>query len=261
MVRHGFSRGAAVRVPSKPPFRFFGLLAPETRVPWTLNPLVVGSIPTRPTNKLEGPAGNRWAPCLFRRRACGRHHGQCRTCCGKKLLPVAAANVGAAPADRARPHFGSNGSSAVRLSMCGSATTCVNSDASNLLNNGHCASRYKAHVWPRLCIRLAGCSFSCSDGARCDTGRQPLTLAAKGALRRSSVVCAKVGGQYPPQGLWQAIAGLLSSGMRVGSVLHVEPRGLWAVLHAGPRFIGRRPSLIRGCRTSFCGNNFHQDKF
>ena len=92
--------------------------------------------------------------------------------------------------------------------MCGTATTCVNSDASNLLNNGHCASRYKAHVWPRLCIRLAGCSFSCSDGARCDTGRQPLTLAAKGALRRSSVVCAKVGGQYPPQGLWQAIAGL-----------------------------------------------------
>ena len=80
MVRHGFGRGAAVRVPSKPPFRFFGLLAPETRVPWTLNPLVVGSIPTRPTNTDKGLARNRWAFVFFGAGASIRYRGACRSC-------------------------------------------------------------------------------------------------------------------------------------------------------------------------------------
>ena len=56
LVRHRFGRGATVRVPAKPPLRFFGLRAPEARVSWTLNPLVVGSIPTRPTNYNKGLA-------------------------------------------------------------------------------------------------------------------------------------------------------------------------------------------------------------
>ena len=39
--------------------------------------------------------------------------------------------------------------------------------------------------------------------------------------------------------------------MRVGSVLHVQPRGLWAVLHAGPRFIGRRGHPFGGAARRF----------
>ena len=66
LVRHRFGRGAAVRAPAKRPLRFFGLRPAPARVTWTLNPLVVGSIPTRPTNKLEGLAGNRWALVISR---------------------------------------------------------------------------------------------------------------------------------------------------------------------------------------------------
>ena len=42
-------------------------------MPWTLNPLVVGSIPTRPTNTLKGLARKCWALVIFRSRASGRH--------------------------------------------------------------------------------------------------------------------------------------------------------------------------------------------
>ena len=87
MVRHGFGRGAAVRVPSKPPFRFFGLLAPETRVPWTLNPLVVGSIPTRPTNTFKGLARDRWALYLFGACVGSVSPGIFRSCCRLDRIP------------------------------------------------------------------------------------------------------------------------------------------------------------------------------
>ena len=50
------SVAAAVRPSARPPLRFFGLRARGARVPWTLNPLVVGSIPTRPTNSNKGLA-------------------------------------------------------------------------------------------------------------------------------------------------------------------------------------------------------------
>ena len=41
--------------------RFLHLGSARAAVPWTLNPLVVGSIPTRPTNTFKGLARNRWA--------------------------------------------------------------------------------------------------------------------------------------------------------------------------------------------------------
>ena len=59
-VRHRFGREAAVRVPAKPPLRFFGLRPASARVPLTLNPLVVGSIPTRPTKSNERLASDRF---------------------------------------------------------------------------------------------------------------------------------------------------------------------------------------------------------
>ena len=54
-------------MPEKPPLRFFSLRAAGARVSWTLNPLVVGSIPTRPTNTFKGLASKSLGPCHLRR--------------------------------------------------------------------------------------------------------------------------------------------------------------------------------------------------
>jgi len=144
------------------------------------------------------------------------------------------------------------------LSMCASAT-CAEQRRQNLLNNGHCASRYKDHVWPHLCIRLAGCSFSCWDGTRRYTGRQPLTLAAKGTLRKPSVVRERR--RPAPSRAWQAIAGLLSFWYARPVGVARSAQRLVGGIACRPAFHWTSWSPIRGCRTSFCGNNFHQDKF
>ena len=64
-VRYGFGRGGSATSPAGNPLPLFALAAPIGRVTWTLNPLVVGSIPTRPTNRcrhLASPSGG--AFCL-----------------------------------------------------------------------------------------------------------------------------------------------------------------------------------------------------
>ena len=171
---------------------------------------------------------------------------------------MAAANAGAAPADRAPSAFRQQWLQRspfvyVRLGYVREQRR------QNLLNNGHCASRYKDHVWPHLCIRLAGCSFSCWDGTRRYTGRQPLTLAAKGTLRKPSVVRERR--RPAPSRAWQAIAGLLSFWYARPVGVARSAQRLVGGIACRPAFHWTSWSPIRGCRTSFCGNNFHQAKF
>jgi hypothetical protein len=64
-VRHRFGRGLAGAGRADLPLRFFNFSAPVAGVARTLNPLVVGSIPTRPTNKNLGLASAR--PLFFQR--------------------------------------------------------------------------------------------------------------------------------------------------------------------------------------------------